>query len=66
MDFNLREMSGLYYQWVIADLTFLEVIKSNSCMVLIPREIPRALYNWVSIGDVKPFLDKKMVVMFEY
>ena len=38
MDFNPREMSGSYYQWVIADLTSLEVVKSDFCIDLNPQE----------------------------
>ena len=39
-----------YYMWVIADVTSLEVIKSNCCMVLMTRERLTRSNNWVCIG----------------
>ena len=43
--------STLYTLHSTGKLTSLEVVKSNCCMVLIPREMPTALYNWVPLGE---------------
>ena len=42
---------------------FWSLVRCQDGMVLIPREIPTALYNWVSIGDDTPVPDIKMVGM---
>ena len=67
-------MSGSYYRWVIADLTSLEVVKSNCCMVLIPRET--SYYEWViaelthrsPIKDLRsePLRDVRLVLQVGY